>query len=100
MPPNPTVQSVSLLTLRPAPWNPRSIKDERFQNLCRSIAADPGFLWLRPVLATEDGAIFGGNMRYRAAHHLGWETIPAILVDIPEQLAQERGLRDNGSWGE
>ncbi len=39
-------------------------------------------------------------MRFRAAKHLGWETIPAILVDIPEQLARERALRDNGSWGE
>ena len=91
---------VSLLTLQPAPWNPRQIKDERFQNLCRSLEADSAFLQLRPVLATADGTIFAGNMRYRAAQHLGWETIPAILIDIPEQLARERSLRDNAQWGE
>jgi ParB-like nuclease domain len=91
---------VSLLVLTPAPWNPRSIKDERFQNLCRSLEADPDFLWLRPILATLDGTIFAGNMRYRAALHLGWESIPVIFADIPESLAKQRALRDNGSWGE
>ncbi len=94
------IEAVPLLRLTPAPWNPRSIKDERFENLCRSLESDPDFLQLRPILATADGTIFAGNMRFRAAQHLGWETIPAILVDIPEQLARERALRDNGSWGE
>jgi DNA modification methylase len=97
---NPTVRSVPLGELQPAPWNPRQIKDGRFQNLCRSLEQDPDFLWLRPILATKDGTVFGGNMRLRAAQHLGWETVPAILLDIPEQLAKERALRDNGSWGE
>ncbi|HVA08400.1 MAG TPA: ParB/RepB/Spo0J family partition protein, partial [Acidimicrobiales bacterium] len=95
-----TPQPVSLIALTPAPWNPRSISDARFQNLCASLEADPEFLQLRPILATLDGTIFAGNMRYRAAQQLGWETVPAILVDIPEQLAKERALRDNAQWGE
>ncbi|MEX0781213.1 MAG: DNA methyltransferase [Dehalococcoidia bacterium] len=94
------VEAVPLTRLQPARWNPRSIKDERFQNLCRSLEQDPGFLWLRPILATADGTVFAGNMRLRAAEHLGWEAVPAILLDIPEQLAKERALKDNGSWGE
>ena len=93
-------QPVSLLALTPAPWNPRSIKDERFQNLCRSLEADPEFLQLRPILATLDGVIWAGNQRFRAAQQLGWETVPAILLDIPEQLAKERAMRDNAQWGE
>ena len=96
----PTPEAIQLDALHPAEWNPRSITDERFQNFFRSIAADPGFLQLRPILATADGTIFAGNMRYRAARQLGWETIPAILVDIPEALAKERALRDNAQWGE
>src|SRR5688572_15148494 len=96
----PTVRPVSLLSLHPAEWNPRLIKDERFQNLCASIQADPDFLWRRPVLAQADGTIYAGNMRYRAAQHLGMETMPAIIEDIPDQLARERALRDNAQWGE
>lgn len=97
---NPTTSAVPLTRLNAAPWNPRNIKDSRFANLCRSIEADPEFLWRRPVLAMADGTIYAGNMRFRAAQHLGHETIAAILEDIPEQLAKERALRDNQQWGE
>jgi len=71
----PKVTAVSLLALQPAPWNPRSIKDDRFQNLCRSIEVDPEFLWRRPILAQADGTIYAGNMRFRAAQHLGLERL-------------------------
>ncbi len=94
-----TVQLTPLSALQPAAWNPRTISDERFQNLCRSIEADPDFLWRRPVLAQADGTIYAGNMRFRAAEQLGMENIPAIVEDVPDQLARERGLRDNSQWG-
>ena len=96
----PAAEAVLLDRLTPAPWNPRTIKDERFQNLVRSIQADPDFLWRRPILAMADGTIYAGNMRYRAAQRLGMATVPAIIEDIPEQLAKERALRDNRQWGD
>ena len=96
----PQATMVAVVSLTPAPWNPRTIKDPRFQNLCQSLQADPDFLQLRPILSTLDGTVFAGNMRLRAAQHLGWEEVPAILVDIPEQLAKERAMRDNAQWAE
>ena len=45
------MEAVPLDRLRPAPWNPRSIKDERFQNLVRSIQTDAARV-LRDWLAT------------------------------------------------
>jgi ParB-like chromosome segregation protein Spo0J len=39
-------------------------------------------------------------MRYRAAEHLGMTTVPAVVEDVPYQLAGERALRDNQQWGE
>jgi hypothetical protein len=89
-----------LSELRAAKWNPRTIQEERFKNLIRSIEADPEFLRLRPVLATADGTIYAGNMRFRAAQQLGLETIPAIVADIPDRLAKERALRDNNQWAD
>lgn len=80
--------------------NPRTIKDKRFHALCKSMTYDPSFLELRPVLATKDGRIYAGNMRYRAAKHLGWKDIPAIITDIPEKLARERAIKDNNEYGE
>jgi ParB-like chromosome segregation protein Spo0J len=96
----PKVEAVPLAKLTPAPWNPRTIREERFQNLCRSIEADPEFLWRRPILAQLDGTIMAGNMRYRAAVQLKMSTIPAIIEDVPEGLAKERALRDNAQWGD
>lgn len=96
----PTVVAVPMVALHPADWNPRTIKDDRFQNLCVSIQADPDFLWRRPILAQADGTIYAGNMRFRAAQHLGLETVPAIVEEVTDQLARERALRDNAQWGD
>lgn len=94
------MKRVPLAALKPAPWNPRQIKDARFKNLCASITADPEFMERRPILALLDGTIYAGNMRYRAVSHLGWTDVPAIVEDLDERLARERALRDNAQWGE
>jgi DNA modification methylase len=94
------VESVPLSRLKPAPWNPRLIRDERFASLVRSIEADPEFMQLRPILATTDGTIYAGNMRYRAAAKAGWTEVPVILNDIDEVTAKARAVRDNNGWGE
>lgn len=91
---------VPLSRLRPASWNPRLVRDKRFKQLCQSIKADPEFMVERPILATADGTIYAGNLRYRAVEYLKWPVVPARIVDIPEQLAKERAMRDNNAWGE
>lgn len=96
----PVPKSTPLAKLHPASWNPRKIDPVAFESLKRSLVADPDFLLLRPVLATKAGTIYAGNQRYRAAEALGWSTIPAIIVDIPEDLAKARALRDNNMTGE
>lgn len=98
--PSPTVELVPLARLTPAAWNPRLIRDERFRSLVRSIEEDPEFMRNRPILATADGTIYAGNMRYRAAAQAGWTEVPAIIEDIPEAQAKARAVRDNNGWGE
>lgn len=98
-----TVERVPLAALKPAPWNPRTLRDKRFRDLCRSIQADPDMLARRPILAQADGTIYAGNQRFRAVEHLGWCDVPAVVEDVPEQLAKERAIRDNlaaGEWQE
>ena len=46
--------------------NPRTITPENFQLLVNSILELPKMLEMRPVVTQQDGAILGGNMRYRA----------------------------------
>jgi DNA modification methylase len=102
-PETPAVERVPLSALKPAEWNPRLLREKRFKDLCRSLQADPGMLERRPILAQSDGTIYAGNQRYRAAEHLGWTEVPAIVEDVPDQLAKERAIRDNiaaGDWQE
>lgn len=87
--------------LKAAPWNPRYIKDARFKKLCESLKEDPGFMWARPILATVDGTIYGGNMRFRAAEFLGWKQVPVqIDAKLSQKLAKQRAIKDNNQFGE
>jgi len=94
------IERVPLAKLKPAAWNPRTLRDKRFRDLCKSIQADPGMLARRPILAQADGTIYAGNQRYRAVEHMGWSDVPAVVEDVPEQLAKERAIRDNLAVGE
>lgn len=94
------MQKVKISELHLWAKNPRTIKDKRFEALCKSLTDDPSFMELRPILATKDGRIYAGNMRYRAAKELGWTEVPAIITDIPEKLANERAIKDNNEFGD
>lgn len=92
-------QHVEIARLRPAPHNPRTIDKARFEQLKRSLLADPEMLEARPVIALPNGEIVAGNMRWRAAEALGWPTIPTIYADLDERRAREWLVRDNNGFG-
>ena len=56
-------------------------------------------LLVRPIIALPDRRILGGNIRYRAAARLGWDTIPCVIVDLDETRAKLWILRDNNACG-
>lgn len=102
-------QIVSMTQLRPATWNPRLVTAEAFQQLFASIKADPGMLEDRPILAQEDGTIYGGNQRYRAVAQLyaeqwispwGYGLIPARITNVDDATAKARSVRDNNNAGD
>lgn len=66
----------------------------------RSIEAEPGMLYARPVVALPDGTIIAGNMRWRACKELGRATVPAVRVDLDDERAKLWLLRDNNEYGE
>lgn len=81
--------------------NPRLIKDKRFKQLCKSIKSDPSYMESRALLVQlSTMKIYGGNMRWRACKHLGWEEVPVIVDDIDDTLAETRAIKDNSSFGE
>lgn len=50
--------------------NPRFIRDERFEQLRKSLIEFPEMLHLRPLVVDEQYIVLGGNMRLRAVQHL------------------------------
>ena len=72
------IADLPVSSLREHEGNPRRITRDRLEQLKRNLAADPGMLRARPVIALPDGRVVAGNMRLRAAVELGWETIPVF----------------------
>lgn len=92
---------VALVEMYPAPWNPRTITEQRLRDLRISMDADPSHLWARPLMIREDGMIIGGNKRWEAASlEPPYESLPAVLMaGLSEEEAQVIALRDNNGYG-
>lgn len=87
------------------PKNPRFIKNERYQKLVKSIQDNPEFLGARELIVHEHNGkyvVLCGNMRYRAAKELGFDTLPAKV--IPDTFTTEQIkaiiIKDNISFGD
>lgn len=76
---------VKISQIKPNTKNPRTIKDERFEKLKKSIQDFPDMLNKRPLVCFTDSdgkyVVLGGNMRLKAAKDLGLKELPIILAD-------------------
>lgn len=80
--------------------NPRRIKPARLEQLKQMLVSSPEMLKARPLICLPDGTVIAGNQRLAAAQALGWESIPAVFVDLDEATAIEWAFRDNNPAGE
>ncbi|WP_421827095.1 ParB N-terminal domain-containing protein [Larkinella sp.] len=81
--------------------NPRTIKDESFKKLVKSLTDFPEMMNLRPIVVNEQMVILGGNMRYKAAIAAGWKEVPVIVAEgLSEEQQREFVIKDNVSGGE
>ncbi|HWR94107.1 MAG TPA: ParB N-terminal domain-containing protein, partial [Flavobacterium sp.] len=95
---------IKLSSLKPNPKNPRLIKDDKFMKLVKSLETFPQMMELRPIIVDENNVIQGGNMRFKALHHLGFKEIPESYVkqgkDLTEEQWREFVIKDNVGFGE
>lgn len=89
------------------PENPRTIRDERFEQLKANIAKYPQFLEKRSLIVFpfEDGKyiIIAGNQRYDALSDLGYKNAPCHILDkdTPIETLKAYAILDNvnsGQW--
>lgn len=96
---------VKINQIKPNPKNPRTIKDERFEKLKKSIEDFPDMLNKRPLVCFTDTdgkyVVLGGNMRLKAAKDLGLKELPIIIADEwTEEQKAEFLIKDNVGFGE
>ena len=81
--------------------NPRTIRDEKFKQLVKSIKNFPEMLEIRPIVVDENNIVLGGNMRLKACKEAGLTEVPIIKAsELTEEQKREFVLKDNQSYGE
>lgn len=96
---------VKISNIKPNPNNPRTIKDERFAKLVKSLQDFPEMLDKRPLVCftDDDGkfVVLGGNQRLKAAKEAGMKELPVLLADDwSEEQQREFIVRDNINFGQ
>ena len=96
---NTTVMKLKEIKLNPS--NPRTLKDNKFKKLVKSIQDFPEMLSIRPIVVNEDMVVLGGNMRLRACQEAKLKEVPVIIASelTPEQQ-REFIIKDNVGFGE
>ena len=85
--------------------NPRFIKDDKFEKLCKSIQETPNLLSKVKLKIdfSDGGKVLGGNMRLRALTHLKYKEIPESWIEDCSDLTDEEKRKliiiDNASFG-
>jgi DNA modification methylase len=93
-----------LADIKSNPKNPRTISDDKFEKLVKSIKEFPEMMSLRPIIIDENNIIQGGNMRFMALTQLGYKDVPDEWVkqgkDLTEAQWREFVIKDNVGFGE
>lgn len=71
------------------PSNPRTITEDDFEKLKKSLVNFRKMLYLRPMVVDEDWNILGGNMRYQALCRLRDEGVEGFTEDIPDEWVKQ-----------
>jgi site-specific DNA-methyltransferase (adenine-specific) len=99
-----TKNMIKLSTIIPNPNNPRLIKDDKFEKLCKSIQEFPAMMALRPMVTDVNNVVLGGNMRLKALLHLGYKEVPDEWIKKASELTEDEVRRfiiaDNVGFGE
>ena len=82
------------------PNNPRTIRDNKFKQLVKSIQDFPQMLELRPIVIDENNMVLGGNMRLKACIEAGLQDVPVKQAkDLTEEQKKEFIIKDNVQFG-
>ena len=95
------IKQVNINEVLTNPNNPRTIKDDKFKKLVKSIKEFPQMLEKRAIVVDEAMMVLGGNMRLKACKDAG---IKKVWVDVAEGWTEEQKkefiVKDNVGFGD
>ena len=95
------IQTVNIKEIKPNPDNPRTINDDKFNKLVKSIREFPQMLKIRPIVVDDNMVVLGGNMRLKACKEAGITEVHIIKADdLTEEQKKEFIIKDNVGFGE
>ena len=95
------IETVKLSDIHEYDGNPRQISKQDFETLKKSLKEFPEMLAVREIVVDEDGAILGGNQRYKALLANGVdEVVVKRVIDWTEEQKREFVIKDNIANGE
>lgn len=95
------IEKVDIKSVQMNKDNPRTIKDDKFKKLVKSIKEFPEMLDIRPIVVDDDMVVLGGNMRLKACIESGLQEVSIIKFhNLTEEKKKEFILKDNQSFGE
>jgi DNA modification methylase len=99
---NITIQHVKIDTLNPSTYNPRKWSEDATKQLKESMQR---FGLVDPILVNSasdrKGTVIGGHFRLKVAKDLGYNEVPAVFLNIPDEAKEkELNLRLNRNVGD
>jgi hypothetical protein len=92
---------VKISEVKTNPNNPRTLKDDKFKKLVKSIQEFPQMLEIRPIVVNDDMIVLGGNMRLKACKEAGLKEIHIIKAsNLTEDQEKQFIIKDNVGFGE
>lgn len=91
------IQQIDIKKIRPATYNPRTIKKE---TLDRLIAGIREFGLVDPLIVNADYTLIGGHQRLKALSALGWQEVPCVMLDIEKDREKALNIALNKISGQ
>ena len=82
------------------PDNPRTITEDKFKKLVKSLKELPDMINVRPIVIDENMIVLGGNMRLRAMKQAGIKKVPVHQVkNWSDEQKKQFVIKDNIGYG-
>lgn len=95
------IEEINISELKENPNNPRTISEDKFAKLVKSIKDFPEMLKIRPLVIDAENFVLGGNMRLKALFAIGYKKVPIIRCnELTDAQKKQFIITDNSSFGQ